>query len=126
MVVNVNESDTGVIIQQLLEHTSAPTKDVPIYWDGAVVPAPPPDTFILIEPLFPTLWRNWGCVQATHTVQIRAVARSVGGATSLRHDIYNLLPRDVFSSVTFGPRFKTDEHYDAIMTVQTITAPEGA
>lgn len=123
-MLNYDESDTGVLIQTYLQATGAPTKDVPIFWDAAVVPAPLPSKFIVIEPLFPTEWRAGACItDVTHTVQIRAAATSIGGATSLRASIRNLLPRTVFGQVQFGPRFKTDSHYDAILTVQTITAP---
>lgn len=125
MVPDVDENTTGGRIQELLEAPGAPTQSVPIYWGGATLPDTLPASFIVIEPLFPTEWRSGKRVtNVTHTVQVRACARSRGGASSLRAKISGLLPRAEFGTITYGPTFKAGTHYDSILTARTITAPE--
>lgn len=121
MVLDLDVSNAGVRAQALLEAPGSPTEGVPIYWGGANLPQPLPNTFIVIEPLFPTEWRSWGEQrQAMHTIQIRACAKSVGGSTSLRASIANLLPADEFGTVRHGPTIKVDAHYDSILTATTV------
>lgn len=123
--LDLDVSNAGVRAEALLTATGAPTATIPIYWGGATYPSPLPDKFITIEPLFPTEWRSWGRQRnATHTIQIRASARSVGGSTSLRASIANLLPPTEFGTLTHGPTLKVDSHYDSILTARTISAPE--
>lgn len=121
--LDLDESTTGVRIQALLEAPGAPTEGVTVYWGGATLPQPLPNTFIVIEPLFPTEWRAGArATNATHTVQVRACARSRGGASSLRATISKLLPRTEFGTVRYGPTIKVDKHFDSILTVTTVTA----
>lgn len=121
MALDLDVSNAGVRAQALLEAPGSPTEGVPIYWGGANLPQPLPNTFIVIEPLFPTEWRSWGEQrQATHTIQIRACAKSVGGSTSLRASIANLLPATEFGTVRHGPTIKVDAHYDSILTATTV------
>ena len=125
MSLDLDVSNAGVRAQALLEATGAPTAGVPIYWGGAVLPEPLPNSFIVIEPLYPTEWREWGAQRnVSHTIQIRASAKSIGGSTSLRSQVANLLPPDEFGTVTFGPTFKADSHWDSILTARTVGAPE--
>lgn len=125
MAVDLDPSNTGVRIQDLIQATSSPIKTVPVYWGGATLPAPLPDRFIVIEPLFPTEWRAWGEQRAgTHTVQVRACARTVGGSTSLRADIASLLPASEFGTVQHGPTIKVDAHFDSILTATTVAAAQ--
>lgn len=120
-VLNLDESTTGSRIQALLQAPGSPTEGVIVYWAGAKLPSPLPDSFIVIEPLFPTEWRAGKRVtNATHTVQVRAVAKTRGGASRLRALISALLLRTEFGTVTYGPTFKTDSHFDSILTARTI------
>lgn len=121
MALDLDVSNAGVTAQELLQATGSPVKEVPLYWGGATLPSPLPDRFIVIEPLFPTEWREWGEQRnAAHTIQVRAAAKSIGGSTSLRSQIANLLPPTVFGTVTHGPTLKADTHYDSILTARTI------
>lgn len=125
MALDLDVSNAGVRAQALLEAPTSPVKDVPVYWGGATLPAPLPDRFIVIEPLFPTEWRSWGEQrQATHTIQIRACAKSIGGSTSLRSAVAALLPASEFGTVRHGPTIKTDSHYDSILTATTVAAEQ--
>lgn len=121
MGLDLDVSNTGVLAQSLLEAPGAPTAGIPIYWDAAHLPSPLPDEFIVIEPLYPLEDRAWGQQRnATHTIQIRACARSKGASTKLRSQIANLLPPTVFGTVTHGPSPKSGSHYDSILTARTI------
>lgn len=123
MAVDLDPSNAGVRAQELLEAPGSPVAGIPIYWGGATLPAPLPDRFIVIEPLFPTEWRSWGEQRAaTHTIQIRACARSIGGSTSLRAKIASLLPASEFGTVRHGPTIKIDSHFDSILTATTVAA----
>ena len=123
MSLDLDVSNAGVRAQELLEAPGAPTEGVPIYWGGANLPKPLPNTFIVIEPLYPTEHRSWGEQRvATHTIQIRASAKSIGGSTSLRSSIANLLPATEFGTVRHGPTLKVDAHYDSILTATTVAA----
>lgn len=125
MALDLDPSNAGVRIQDLLQAASSPIKTVPVYWGGATLPSPLPNSFIVIEPLFPTEWRAWGEQrQATHTIQIRACAKSVGGSTSLRSSITNLLPASEFGTVRHGPTIKVDSHFDSILTATTVAAAQ--
>lgn len=124
MPLDLDVTTTGITTQELLQAPSSPIADIPIYWGGAVLPTPLPDAFITLEPLFPTEWREWGEQRnATHTLQIRASARTLGGSTSLRSTIANLLPATMFGTITFGPTLKADQHYDSILTARTVSVP---
>lgn len=125
MTIDLDVSNAGVRVELLLKASGAPTAGTTIYWGGATLPSPLPDAFIVIEPLYPLEWRSWGEQRAvSHTIQIRASAKSIGGSTKLRSDIASLLPATEFGTVTHGPTFKVDSHYDSILTARTITAPE--
>lgn len=125
MVLDLDVSNAGVRVETLLKADASPVKGTTVYWGGATLPSPLPDTFIVIEPLYPTEWRSWGEQRAaTHTVQVRASARSIGGSTKLRSQIAALLPATEFGTLQFGPTFKADSHFDSILTARTITAPE--
>lgn len=121
MALDLDVSNAGVRAQELIQAPSSPIKDTPIYWGGATLPSPLPNSFIVIEPLYPTEWREWGEQRnATHTIQIRACAKSVGGSTSLRSSIANLLPPVEFGTLQHGPTIKVDAHYDSILTARTV------
>lgn len=125
MSVDLDVSNAGVRAEALIKADTSPIKGTALYWGGATLPDELPATFIVIEPLFPTEWRAWGAQRAvTHTIQIRASAKSIGGSTSLRSVIANLLPASEFGTVTYGPTFKAGTHFDSILTARTITAPE--
>lgn len=125
MSVNTDVSDAAELIEEALQTQGAPTAGIPIFWAGAVAPQPLPDAFLMIEPLYVNVWRSGvRFTNASHVVQVRAAARIIGVCTRLRADVFDVLPRTVFGEAQFGPLFKTDEHYNAILTVRTITAPE--
>lgn len=125
MALDLDVSNAGVRAQELLEAPGSPVAGTPIYWGGATLPSPLPNTFIVIEPLFPTEWRAWGEQRAaTHTIQIRACAKSIGGSTSLRSSIANLLPAGEFGEVRHGPTIRVDSHFDSILTATTVAAEQ--
>lgn len=125
MALDLDVSNAGVRAEALIKADASPIKTTAVYWGGATLPSPLPDSFIVIEPLYPTEWRSWGEQRAaSHTIQIRASAKSIGGSTGLRSTIANLLPATEFGTVTFGPTLKVDSHWDSILTARTITAPE--
>ena len=121
MALDLNPENTGLLIESYLKADTSPTKDITVFWAGATLPSPLPDRFIIIDPLFPTEWRAWGKQRnATHTVQVRAVGRTRGDSSSLRSQIANLLPAEVFGTVTYGPNMKMGKHFDSILTTRTV------
>lgn len=124
MALDLDATNTAKRAQALLQAAGSPIAGVPLYWGGANVHAPLPAQFIVIEPLFPTEWRGWGEQRnVAHTIQIRASAKTIGASTSLRSQIANLLPPTEFGTLTFGPTFMVDTHYDSILTARTVSAP---
>lgn len=113
----IDLSDTAERIQALIESAGI---DATIYWSAAEVPAAPPDTFVVIEPLYASVYQAWGKnIHGRHTIQVRACARTVGETTKLANDVFGVLPATEFEPLTVGPLIKVGSHYDMILTPQT-------
>lgn len=112
----IDLSVTAERIQSLIE---AADIDVTIYWSAAEIPAAPPDTFVVIEPLYASVYQAWGKnIHGRHTIQVRACARTVGETTGLASAIFDVLPATEFEPLTAGPLIKAGSHYDMILTPQ--------